>query len=148
MPVVRNKFEDPSGSLPTFNWDFNHSEEETTEKRRNVTYSSNTADTGLVRQQADETPLRFSYSGKITKESDLIQFLKYWKACRDRTVRFTDFASDSYEVLITSFAPTRQRVMWNPRDQTNAPYHIWTYKIEMDVVTILAGPYLDAGVSP
>jgi len=148
MPVVRNKFQDPSGSLPEFQWSANHSEEEVTEKRRNVTYSSNTSDTGLVRQQGDETPLRFSYSGKITTEADLIKFLEYWKACRERTVRFTDFAGDSYEVLITSFAPTRQRVLRNPRDTTNAPFHIWSYKIEMEAVTILSGPYYDAGVSP
>ena len=72
MPVVRNKFQDPSGSLPEFQWSANHSEEEVTEKRRNVTYSSNTSDTGLVRQQGDETPLRFSYSGKITTEATMM----------------------------------------------------------------------------
>lgn len=148
MTRVANKFSDPGGPLADYQWEINHNEEEQSGKTRNIEESANTAGTGLVKQQGDDGPLRFEYSGSILRETQLTTMLKYFQACKTRTVIFTDFAGDQYEVLVTSFQPTRKRTLRNPRDQANAPLHYWTYKIALEVITILVGPYADAGITP
>lgn len=146
--MARNIFSDPAGSLATYNWTVNHDEETEQGKARQIDHGGNTASTGLVRQQGDDGPVTLRYSGTMLDEAQVITTLKYFQACRTRTVRFTDFNGDAYEVLITSFAPKRQRVLRNSRDLTNAPLHIWKYQIEMEVITFISGPYVDAGVAP
>lgn len=148
MTRVANQFVDPAGLLPGYPWAINHDTESEAGKSRNIDHGGNTGATGLVRQQGDDDPLVFQFSGTMMTELQVITTLQYFQACRSRTIVFTDFSGDSYEVLITSFKPTRQRVVKNPRDLTNAPLHIWKYQISMEVISILSGPYAAAGVAP
>lgn len=148
MTRVANQFQDPAGTLPTYSWEINHDAEDEGGKSRNITVTANTGRTGLVRQEGDETPLTLSYSGTFFSKNQLVRMLRYWEACSTRTIRFVDFLGDTYGVLITDFRPLRKRVVRNPRDQANAPGVIWTYKIVMQVIDIISGPYDDADVTP
>lgn len=148
MARTSNVFTDPAGLLATYVWAVNHDEESEQGKTRAVEHTGNTGTTGLVRQQGDDEPLVLRFSGTMLQETQVIATLRYFQACRTRSVRFTDFNGDGYEVLITSFKPLRQRVLRNDRDLSRAPLHIWKYQIEMEVLTILSGPYATAGVTP
>jgi hypothetical protein len=143
---MRNRFQDPNGVRSAYEWELGHFEEEETSKRRNIEHGANTANTGLVRQQGDDTPLVLKYSGTILVKAQLVEMLAWWQLCADQTIYFRDFAGDEYEVLISAFSPTRHYTIRNPRDFANAPHHFWRYTIEMEVVRIIAGTF--AGVSP
>jgi hypothetical protein len=142
-----NVFEDPAGQLAPYAWQINHAEEDESGVERQIEHSANTANTGLVRQQGDDSPLTFEYSGTILHRAQLVAMLAWYRACRTRTIYFHDFAGDSYEVLITAFKPTRQRTLRNPRDRANAPLWFWRYKLTMEVVRIIDGPYAEAGIT-
>lgn len=146
--MARNRFEDPSGALTAYDWQVNHSEEEEGGQSREVDHTANTGLTGLVRQQGAADPIMLSYKGTILHRAQVVQMLRWWEACRTRTVFFQDYAGDRYEVVITSFKPQRLRTEHNPRDSASAPLWYWKYTLVMEVVTNLAGPYAEAGVTP
>lgn len=145
--MARNRFEDPAGSLTAYDWRINHSEEDEGGQSRQVEHTANTGQTGLVRQQGASDPLTLNYKGTILHKAQVVEMLKWYEACRTRTIYFQDFAGDRYEVLITSFKPTRLRAAKNNAD-TDAPLWYWKYTITMEVVTILSGTYAEAGVTP
>jgi hypothetical protein len=67
--------------------------------------------------------------------------LAWYTKCETRSIYFTDFAGDSYEVLITAFHPKRLRTMRNPRDP-GARLWYWTYTIEMMVLAVRSGAWI------
>lgn len=135
---VPNEFENPKTSTK-WAWPVNHSEEEETGKERSVENGANTAGTGLNPIQADDQPLQFSYSGTIFSKAQVTEMIAWFELCKTQTIYFHDFAGDSYEVIITSFKPTRHRTIRNPRDFKNAPLWYWTYTIQMRVVRVIDG---------
>lgn len=141
MAINRNIFKDPAGVQPDFAWPFNHSEESEGGKTRNIAYGANTANTGFVRQQSDDRPIGFGFSGAILERSHLEQMIAWYALCDSQTIYFEDFAGDEYEVIISSFKPTRLRTIRNPRDLANAPYWYWRYEITLDVVRVISGPW-------
>lgn len=141
MAANRNIFTDPSGAKAAYSWPFNHSEESEGGKTRNITYGANTANTGFVRQQSDDAPIQFSFSGVILEQAHLEEMIGWYALCDSQTIYLTDFAGDEYEVIITSFKPVRERTIRNPRDYTNAPYWFWRYEITLDVVRVISGPW-------
>jgi hypothetical protein len=147
--MARNIFNDrslPAAPLTDphpnpYPWPINHSDEDEVGRDRNITLEANTGNVGLVKQQGELTPLTFRYSGTILTRAQLSQMLFWFTKCETHSIDFTDFAGDSYEVLITSFKPTRHRTLRNPRDP-GAPLWYWTYTIEMMVLTVRAGAWL------
>lgn len=159
MARFPNIFSDPGGPLGTWAWPINHNEEEESTRSLAIEHTANTAQgvgqpnaagTGLVRQQGDPQPLTLRYSGSIMRREHFVEMLKWTEACRTRTIHFTDFAGEKYEVLITSFQPRRVRVMKNRGGQAGTPesLYYWNYSIEMEVVTFIDGVYSEAGVTP
>jgi hypothetical protein len=147
MTRIANRFTDPR-TAASYDWPLNYSEEEGFGKRRNITHGANTGQTGLVKQQGDDEPLIWKVRGSILTEAMLIEIWRWWQLSKSQTIYFRDFAGDEYEVIFTSFEPTRKRVLRNPKDPTNAPNHYWTYEIEMEVIRIISGPLATSGVSP
>lgn len=146
MSAPRNTFTDPNSVRPTYEWQINHDEEDDFGKSRQVSHGANTANTGLVRQQADDDPMVIRLRGTILHKAQHAEMAAWFALCKTQTVYFEDFSGDKYEVLITAFRPTRQRTIKNPRDFANAPYHYWKYEMEMEVVTFLTGnPWSAAG---
>lgn len=147
MPRVANQFIDPKpGGRTTYPWPINHSEEEEFGKRRNVENTATTDGTGLVKQQADDSPLVIRLKGTILTKAQHDEFIAWWILCESQTIRFTDFNSNSFEVTITEYLPTKKRLARNPRDLANWPHHKVEYTLEMQVISILAGSWV--GVTP
>lgn len=146
--MARNRFEDPAGSLSPYDWRVNHSEEDEGGQSREVDHTANTGLTGLVRQQGAAEPSILSWKGTILHRAQVVEMLKWFEACRTRTILLRDFAGDTYEVLITSFKPQRLRAAKNNSDYSNAPLWYWKYSITMEVVSFLGGTYAEAGVTP
>lgn len=136
--MPRNVFTNPANGQ-TWAWPINHSAEQEVGRDRGVTFEANSANTGLVKQQGALAPLVLRYEGTILDPAQLQAMLAWQALCETQTIYFTDFAGDSYEVLITSFRPTRKRTLRNPRHPELL--HYWTYSIELTVVRILAGVY-------
>ena len=143
--MARNVFIDPAGVRADYPWTINHSTENEVGKTRTVEHGAKTG-TGLVRQQSDSTPLVLRFSGTILHKAQVIEMKEWWQLCEEQTIYFRDFAGDEYEVLITSFRPTRHRTIRNPRDPANALYWFWRYELEMEVITIREGVW--EGVTP
>lgn len=139
--MARNQFIDPRGVRPTYNWAINHSEEDNFGRSRNIEYTARTGE-GLVMQQGDEPPVLIRIRGTILTKAQVQEMIAWYTLCKEQTIYFKDFAGDEYEVLITSFQPTRQRNVGNLRDQANAPYWHWTYEMQMDVVTVRSGVWV------
>lgn len=135
---MRNEFENPSTGTK-YAWAINHSEEEEVGKARSVESGANTANTGLIPQQADDQPLVLRYSGTIFSKAQIEQMVAWYNLCVTQTIYFHDFAGESYEVLITSFKAERKRTVKNPRDFKNAPLWYWKYVIEMRVIRVIDG---------
>lgn len=142
---MQNKFENPSNAQ-SYSWAINHFEEEASGKRRSIERAANTANTGLIRQQNDDQPLVFRYSGTILTEAHFKEMVKWFQLTKTQTIYFHDFAGDSYEVIITSFEPTRHYALRNDKDPVNAPNHYWKYSIEIEVIRVIDGVW--EGVSP
>lgn len=138
-PASRNKFIDPAGNRTTYNWQINHDEEDDFGKTRNVDHGANTANTGLVKQQADDGPMVIRVRGTILHAAQIEEMIQWFKLSGTQTIYFEDFTGDQFEVLVTSFKPTRQKTIKNPRDFTNAPYWIWKYELEMEVIAFRTG---------
>jgi hypothetical protein len=141
--MARNRFTNPANG-DFYDWQINYSEEEEFGKTRSIEHGANTANTGLVKQQGDDSPLKISVNGVILHKAQLVEMIQWWKLCGTQTIYFKDFTDEEYEVLITSFRPTRHRTIHNPRDFANAPLWYWRYVLEMEVVTIRSGVW--AGV--
>jgi hypothetical protein len=144
--MARNVFHDPAGLVADYPWPINHTTEESFGKRRNITVTSPTAGIGHILQQADDTPMVIKLGGTILTRAQHAAFAAWFERSRSRSVYFTDFAGDTYEVLIVAYEPTRQRTVRNPRDQANAPLWFWRYTMELHVLNFGVGPW--AGVSP
>lgn len=135
-----NIFTDPTTG-EQYLWEINHSDEDDSGRDRSITTEANTGNVGLVKQQGELAPLTLRYSGTILTRAQLAQMLAWYAKCETHSIYFTDFAGDSYEVLITAFHPKRLRTMRNPRDP-GARLWYWTYTIEMTVLRVLAGAWL------
>lgn len=144
-----NQFIDPNGVVPTYNWPLNHETEDTDSagKVRNITYTAPTGHVGLVKEINDTDPFILSWSGSIFLKSQLVAMWQWFQLCERQTIFVQDFAGEKYEVIILQFKPARVRVARNTHDPANAPNHIWTYKLQMSVLNILAGALADAGVT-
>lgn len=125
----------------TYAWEINHAEESESGRNRNVETRANTGNVGLVRQQGELTPLVLRYTGTILRQPQLDTMLGWFLLCETQSIYFTDFAGDSYEVLISNFQPRRVRAMLNLRGQATNPQHYWTYTIEMHVLNVRSGSY-------
>lgn len=143
--MARNRFTDPATN-DTYDWQINHSEEESFGKTRNIEHTAPTSGTGLVKQQSDDGPLVIKVKGVMLHKAQVQEFINWWKVTHSRTIYFKDFTGDEYEVLITSFLPLRKRTIRNPRDFANAPLWYWEYELEMEVITVRSGLWV--GVTP
>lgn len=135
---MRDTFTDPN-TAKTYIWQTGHSEEDAIGKQRQITESANTGNTGLVKQQGDVQPLVLKYKGTIRHKHQLEEFWAWFQLCETQTIHFTDFAGESYEVIITDFQPLRKPTVRNSADPANAPLWYWTYDLQMEVVTVLSG---------
>lgn len=133
MARTPNYFLDPLTS-ETYAWPINHDEEDEGGKTRNIEHTGNTAQTGLVRQQSDPDPIVLKLRGAMNTHAQVRKTIQFFNKCEDRTIFFTDFAGDVYEVIILAFRPKRQRTVRNSHDLANAPDHFWKYDLEMEVV--------------
>lgn len=145
-PAQRNKFIDPAGNRTTYNWSINHSEEDEFGKVRNIEHAANTANTGLVKQQSDDSPMLIRVRGVVLHKAQIEEMIAWWDLSETQTIYFEDFTEDSYEVIITAFRPTRHRTIKNPRDYANAPYWFWRYEMEMEVVRFIDSIWEDVTV--
>lgn len=144
--MARNIFTDPSGDRPAYSWAINHSDEAEFGKERTIEHSANTGNTGLIKQQNDDSPLVMQLNGTILSQAQHVEFIEWWKICKNHTIFFEDFAGDEYEVVITAYKPTRQRTIRNPRDYANAPLWYWKYELKLEVIRVISGTW--AGVAP
>lgn len=140
MAYGRNVFRAPSGALAPYAWQVNHSDEEEVGRRRNIETTAPTSNVGLVMQQGSDGPMILRFTGTILHASQFAAMRAYFNLSRTETIIFTDFAGDSYEVVITAFNPTRKRTLRNPRD-VSIHLHYWTYTIELTVVRVLTGAW-------
>jgi hypothetical protein len=141
MARTANRFTNPVNGV-VYDWPINHSDEDEVGRDRGVTYEGNTGNVGLVAQQGELTPIVLRYTGTILTYAQLTGMIGWFNLCQTQTIYFTDFAGDSYEVIITAFKPKRLRAMRNPRGGTQAPTHYWTYSIEMSVLRVLSGEWV------
>lgn len=138
--MARNRFTNPAdGSF--YDWQVNHSDEGQFGKARSITESANTANTGLIKQQGDSSPLQMKLTGTILHKNQHEQFIHYWQLCETQTIFFKDFAGEEYEVLITAYQPVRKRTVKNPRDFKNMPLWYYTYELELEVIRVISGAW-------
>ena len=146
MPGVREQFIDPAGNRTTYSWVINHSDEDEFGKERQINHGANTANTGLVKQQSDDSPMVLRLQGTILHKAQHTEFIAWWKLSETQTIHFVDFTGDRYEVIVTAFKPIRKRTIKNPRDYPNAPYWYWTYSMELEVISFVSSVW--SGVTP
>lgn len=132
---MRERFRDGAGILATYDFTVNHFEEEGLDLNRNVTRSAVTTGPAFVLQQGESTRGTLRYSGTILTQEQYDAMTAYYNACQTRTIFFREFTGVEHEVLITRFNPLRRWTARNQRDLTNAPFHYWTYSLEMEVIT-------------
>lgn len=136
--MARNTFTNPATGTE-YAWPINHDEEQEVPVGRNVEVMGRTGG-GYVLQQAPDGPLVLSLEGTILHQTQLDQFRSFVLLCRDQTIYFTDFAGDSFEVLITEFKPRRLRTHRNSR--VPGASHYWRYTLTMTVVRVRAGSWV------
>src|SRR3954467_15778758 len=105
--MARNNFYNPA-SGEGYDWPVNHSEENSFGKTRQVSTGANSANTGLTMQQGDDEPMVIELTGTILHSSQHAAMIRWFAISKQQTVYFTDFAGDSYEVVILAYTPTRQ----------------------------------------
>lgn len=143
---VANVFIDPANG-DEYPWPINHSEEESFGKTRTIDHTAPTArgsdpGVGLIRQQGDDTPLTWKYSGTILDPTQEDAFIDWWERSRQRTIFFRDFTGAEYEVIITGYEPKRIRCLVNRRGGDRWPFHYVNYTLSMEVLTIRSGPWV------
>lgn len=141
MAYGRNTFLDPRTGH-SYTWQINHTEEEEGGVDRPTEVLGRT-DGGYIVQQGAGGPLRLRMTGTILHQHQFDEFKNFVALCRTQTIHFTDFAGDSYEVVVTSWKPVRKRTLRNPRDSA-IRLHYWTYTMELQVVRVIAGTWLGA----
>lgn len=139
-----SKFIDPFGVVPTYTWTINYKPdgEDAFGKERTVQRTAATKGHSLIRQQQDDGALILKFSGTALTKEQHNAFIQWWKLCSDQTVIYQDFTGDQYEVVILGYMPKRVGVARNMRDTANAPMWVYDYDIDMDVVTVISGPWL------
>jgi hypothetical protein len=143
--MARNTFTNPATGT-SYEWPINHESEDAMGKVRNITRTSPTGNVGLVKQQGDDGPLLIKLHGTILSRAHYAAFWNWYALSRAQTIHFTDFDGQSYEVQITSFQPVRVRNLY--RAGKDPHMHHWTYDMEMEVYTLLAGDLATQGVTP
>lgn len=144
--MARNTFSDPLGVTPNYVWPLNHHTETAAGRKRDVTATQNVAGTQLVTQQGDKQPFTLTYAGSILVRSQLVAMWQWEALCEHQTIYFTDFAGDSYEVLITDFEPIRVAARNRRGEPEGNPLWYWTYTLTMTVIAVRAGTVYDAGI--
>lgn len=134
MPRIAERFRDPLGVVPNYEFHINHSDEDAQEKKRNIETTAPTTGVGFVRQQGAASPETLRYSGTILHKAQKDAMDAWFDLCENQTVFFRDFTGREMEVEILSFNPVRKRAAGNPQDPVNAPLHYWTYTLEMQVI--------------
>lgn len=140
-----NRFTDPASGY-YFDWTINHLTEDSFGKTRNFDHTAPTAHgsdpgIGLIRQQGSEGPMVIKLKGTILDPAQHVEFINWFGVCRRQSIYYRDFAGDQYEVIISVYSPTRERVGSNPRGGIVAPNHIWRYDMEMEVLRFISGPW-------
>lgn len=138
--MARNVLRDPFTGHQ-YSWHVNHSDEEAIPRGRPLEAASVTTGGRIVLQQGDDVPMVLRLNGTILHAAQFVEMKWFSDAGRDRSIVFTDYHGDSYRVFVASFEPTRVKTMQNPRD-ASIPYHYWKYKLELNVLDVLAGTYL------
>lgn len=133
MAYVRAKFHDAAAILADYELQIMWDEEEGQERTRNVERTAVTAGVGVVRQQGEDTPRLFRFSGTALHQNQVDKIDAYYGACATRTVFFTDFDGTVHEVLITKWNPKRVRTLKNPRD-SSIPLHYYQWELEMEKI--------------
>lgn len=134
MSYVRAQFQDPApGGLGVYTWTVMWTEEEGRDQRRALERTAITSGVGFVRQQGEDTPMTFKFTGTILNASQKAAFDSYYEVSRARTIFFLDFENVRHEVMFTAWNPQRKRTLHNPRD-ASIPLHYWTYSLELEVI--------------
>jgi hypothetical protein len=133
-----NVFTNPANGQ-TYVWPINHDAEEAFGKTREIEHTAPTSGIGLLRQQGDDQPLVIKLAGTILTKAQRDAMVAWYELCEGQTIYWTDFAGESYEVLITEFSPIRKRAARNMRDPVGAPLWFWTYSLSMEVITTRVG---------
>jgi hypothetical protein len=137
---MRERFTNPANGQ-YYDWPINHDEEAEFGVSRNIEHGANTANTGFVRQQSEDSPLIIKISGAILTVAQHEQFRDWYMLSKDQTIYFRDFHGDEYEVIFTSYKPTRKRTIRNPRGGSVNPYHWYRYDMEMEVIRVISGTW-------
>lgn len=124
----------------TYEWPLNHNEESQVTKSRQMSDGAATDNIGLIPQQGAPSPLIFEWKGTILDPNQFNAMIAWWKLCENQTIWLSDFAGDTYEVLITDFLPIRTAVANNLR-APGKPW-IWTYTLTFRVLTVFSGPWM------
>lgn len=138
---MRNRFDDPAGNVASYDWQVNHSEEGDVGREPNIENGAPTSNVGMIVQEGADNPLVLRVRGTILHAAQHEEFLVWRRLSRAQTIYFTDFAGDSYEVIITRYVSTRHRTIRNPRDQANMPFYFRRYEMDMQVVRVIAGAW-------
>lgn len=142
--MARNLFTDPNAPASLapprnpYPWPVNHSEEDGYGRTRALTILQPTAAAWKpvkpIRQQGAGSPRVLQLRGSIFDEDQHRTFLRFLALCTTQTVHFTHCEGGKFEVLLTRYEPTRQRVVKTPRGGTR----LWRYALEMEVIAQLA----------
>lgn len=130
---MKERFRDSAGVLPDYEWEINHSDEDSQQTIINLERTAPTTGVGFVRQQGQMSPRTLNFSGSILTQSQFDWMTLYALACSTRTIFFRDVSGVEYEVLITNFSPKRQRVAWNSREP--GLLWKWSYQISMEIIS-------------
>lgn len=132
------KFRNPRNG-DEYAWPVNHTTEEAFGKARSYEHTSPTSGVGLVRQQGDDQPLTLQLSGTILTRGQEAAFVNWFELSRTQSIYWVDWTGASYEVLITSYQPRRERVMLNPRDR--GMDYIVRWSMQLEVLAVISGPW-------
>ena len=154
MTRVANQFIDPVTN-ETWQWDINHNDETGTASKgsgsggleRNMTVSAPVSNTGqLIRQQAADDPLQFSWKGTALTRVQHQTFLRWYAKCNSHSIILQDFAGDRFEVIIIAYIPVRRMVAQNRNDMANAATWVYDFQVDLDVIAAISGDYANAGL--
>lgn len=137
-----NRLYNPVSGL-SYAWAINHSEESPLTVRRQYEAGGRTT-VGLSRQQAPGDPLQLTLRGTILDPAQKDVLDTFYADCDDNTLIYEDYALQAYEVIITSWEPRAERVARNP---VTSGLIVWRFTIEMEVVSVIAGSLVTAGVT-
>lgn len=142
MIRVPNRLIDPAtGEI--WDWPINHHDESGSKGLvRNFTVSAPTSLNIRIRQQASNTPMATSWKGTALTRAQHQKFIHWWLKCEHNSLILRDFSGDQYEVMITSYVPTRRATAQNRNDMANAPTWVYDYQIDFDIINVISGDYV------